>query len=223
METKKCNKCNEVKLITEYHKNGKYYYSICKQCKREYRVENYERESEIRKQRDEINKDKINEQKREYRKGDVYKQYRINNTEKYKEYNIEYYKNNKDKVNKQKLEYIKNKYKNNELFRLSQNIRRGISLSFKKNGFTKKSRTYEILGCTYEEFKVHIESLWQPWMNWDNYGLYNGELNYGWDIDHIIPSSSSESEEDIIKLNHHTNLQPLCSKVNRDIKRNKVN
>ena len=59
-------------------------------------------------------------------------------------------------------------------------------------------------------------------MSWDNYGLYNGTLNYGWDIDHIIPVSSCNSEEDLIRLNHYTNLQPLCSKVNRDIKRNVV-
>ena len=56
-------------------------------------------------------------------------------------------------------------------------------------------------------------------MTWDNYGLYNGELNYGRDIDHIIPLSAAETEEDIIRLNHHKNLQPLCSKVNRYIKR----
>jgi hypothetical protein len=58
-------------------------------------------------------------------------------------------------------------------------------------------------------------------MSWDNYGKYNGELNYGWDIDHIIPQSSALNEEDVIKLNHYTNLQPLCSKVNRHIKRDK--
>lgn len=39
-------------------------------------------------------------------------------------------------------------------------------------------------------------------MTWENRGLYNGELNYGWDIDHIIPLSSVNSEEEIIKLNH---------------------
>jgi hypothetical protein len=55
-------------------------------------------------------------------------------------------------------------------------------------------------------------------MNWDNYGLYNGESNYGWDIDHIIPSSSAITEEELIKLNHFTNLQPLCSYINRKIK-----
>lgn len=57
-------------------------------------------------------------------------------------------------------------------------------------------------------------------MTWDNYGLYNGELNYGWDLDHIVPISSASSQDDIIKLNHFTNFQPLCSKVNRDIKKN---
>jgi hypothetical protein len=59
-------------------------------------------------------------------------------------------------------------------------------------------------------------------MNWENRGLYNGELNYGWDIDHKIPLSTAETEEEIYKLNHYSNLQPLCSKVNRDIKKDKL-
>ena len=59
-------------------------------------------------------------------------------------------------------------------------------------------------------------------MTWENKGLYNGELNHGWDIDHIIPLSTALTEEDLVKLNHYTNLQPLCSKVNRDIKRDKI-
>ena len=59
-------------------------------------------------------------------------------------------------------------------------------------------------------------------MTWENRGLYNGELDYGWDIDHVIPSSSATNAEEMIKLNHYGNLQPLCSKVNRDIKRNNI-
>jgi hypothetical protein len=66
------------------------------------------------------------------------------------------------------------------------------------------------------------ESKFESWMSWENKGLYNGELNYGWDIDHIIPLSSADIEEDIIRLNHYTNLQPLCSKVNREIKKDKL-
>ena len=57
-------------------------------------------------------------------------------------------------------------------------------------------------------------------MTWDNKGLYNGELNYGWDVDHIIPIDTAVTEDDVIRLNHYTNLQPLCSKINRDIKKN---
>lgn len=59
-------------------------------------------------------------------------------------------------------------------------------------------------------------------MNWENRGIYNGDFNSGWDIDHVVPLSTAIKEEDIIKLNHYTNLQPLCSKINRDIKKDKV-
>lgn len=72
------------------------------------------------------------------------------------------------------------------------------------------------------EFKSYLESKFETWMNWENRGLYNGELNYGWDIDHIIPLSSAKTEDDIIKLNHYSNLQPLCSYTNRYIKKDLI-
>ena len=85
-------------------------------------------------------------------------------------------------------------------------------------------KTEEILGCSFEEFKIYLESKFEPWMTWNNRGLYNSsKLNYGWDIDHKIPLASAETEEEIIKLNHYTNLQPLCSYTNRVIKRDKIN
>lgn len=154
-----------------------------------------------------------------------------------KEYEKEYYKKNKEKILKQAKEYFKDNQKikqekNNKrykerrtedpLYRLTTNIRRTIRCSLKNSGYSKKSRSYDILGCSYEEFKEHLESKFEPWMNWDNNGLYNGEEGYGWDIDHIIPISSAKSEEDIICLNHYTNLQPLCSYVNRVIKKDTI-
>ena len=83
---------------------------------------------------------------------------------------------------------------------------------------------YEILlGCSFKEGKKYIEDKWEPWMNWDNHGIYIvGEYNVGWDVDHIIPTSSAKSKEELIKLFHYTNLQPLCSNINRNVKRDKI-
>jgi len=120
-------------------------------------------------------------------------------------------------------EYLqkKNRLKNDPLFKLTCNIRTLIRISF-KNGFTKRSRTEKIIGCSYSELKKHFEDKFEAWMTWDNYGKYNGELNYGWDIDHIIPVCTATNEEELVKLNHYTNLQPLCGYTNRYIKRDKL-
>jgi hypothetical protein len=50
-------------------------------------------------------------------------------------------------------------------------------------------------------------------MNWENKNK--------WEIDHIIPISIARNEEEIIKLNHYSNLRPLWRKDNRD-KSNKI-
>lgn len=131
------------------------------------------------------------------------------------------YKENREIIIAKVVNYERTRRNNDPLFKFKKAIRKSISGPIKKGGFTKKSKTFNILGCTFEEFKYYIESKFEPWMNWSNYGKYNGTLNYGWDIDHIIPVSSAKSEYDILKLNYYTNLQPLCSKVNRDIKRAK--
>jgi hypothetical protein len=80
-------------------------------------------------------------------------------------------------------------------------------------GYSKKSRTYEILGCSYEEFKTYIEVQFQYGMSWENYG--------SWEYDHIIPISSANTEDEIILLNHHTNFQPLW-KLDNILKSNKI-
>lgn len=111
------------------------------------------------------------------------------------------------------------KYQNDILFRLKTNIKNLIGNSIRNSGFSKLSKTEQILGCSYDEFKQHLEKQFEPWMTWNNRGLYNGTPEYGWDIDHIIPLKTATCEADIIRLNHYTNLQPLCSYYNRDIKK----
>lgn len=126
---------------------------------------------------------------------------------------------NKEKINENTKIYNKIRRKTNPIYKISSLIRTAIGEAFRTNGFTKQSKTYKILGCSYQYFKTYIEGQFKPWMNWNNHGLYNGELDYGWDIDHIIPLNTATCEADIIRLNHYTNLQPLCGYINRRIKR----
>lgn len=116
----------------------------------------------------------------------------------------------------------KNRNFNKDLSKLKRRIRSSLSNIIKDRGFRKKCKTEDILGCSIIELKIYLESRFESWMSWDNHGIYNGEFNYGWDIDHIIPVSLANDESELINLNHYTNLQPLCSKINRDIKKNKV-
>ena len=118
--------------------------------------------------------------------------------------------------------YVSNRLKTDTLFKIKKNIRTSITNNFRNVGYSKKSKTSQILGCSFVEFKLYLESKFESWMSWDNHGVYNGESNFGWDLDHIIPISSAKTEYDIIELNHYTNFQPLCSYVNRNIKRDKI-
>ena len=45
-------------------------------------------------------------------------------------------------------------------------------------------------------------------MSFDNYGFD------GWHIDHIVPLATAKTEEQVAKLNHYTNIQPLWAKDN---------
>jgi len=211
---------------------------------KKYREANRERYNEYQKKYREANKEKIkeyNETNKEKIKASKAK-WAKNNKEKIKAKDAKYRKNNPNKVKnwiklnrKHYLEYQKkyreaNKEKRNQhnkirrlndnQYRLISNIRTSIRKSFRVNNIPKSSKTIKILGCSYEEFKEHIESKWEDWMTWDNYGLYNGEEECGWDLDHIIPISTAKTEEDIIRLSHYTNYQPLCSYINRVIKKN---
>ena len=221
---KSCNKCNLQKPYSEFHKHKRYkdgHRNHCKSCynknHKKWREENKEK---YQKEYNEKRK-KWREENKEYHK-EYSKKWREENKEHLKEYSKKYYQNNKDERNEYTKNYIANRVKTDNLFRLSSNMRSLIYKSFFKKGYSKNTKTAKILGCSFEELKLHLESQFEDWMTWDNHGQYNGELNYGWDVDHIIPVSSAITEEEIIKLNHYTNLQPLCSRVNRDIKRDKI-
>lgn len=196
-----CTNCKYSKSINEFDKNicsSTGYQLVCKQCRKIYRS---------------LNSKKILEDGKKWRENN--KKYKA---EKDKEYRI----NNKEKINSTKRDYEKNKRETNSLFKLSSNIRRTMLLCFKNKNFGKNSSTLNILGCTFEEFKQHIESQFLNWMSWENYGDACETLDYNcsWDLDHIIPISSAKTEDEVYMLNHWSNFQPLCSKINRWEKKN---
>jgi hypothetical protein len=219
---KTCKVCNLEKDSCEFHvrkisKDG--FRNSCKIC-----YANNRKEYQIN------NKEKISIASKEYR---------IKNKEKLKAYMVNFYNNNpnyrkeyQDKNREKINNRNKNRRKENDLFRLKENVRHLITNSLRYRGFKKESKTIDILCCNPNNLKTHIESLWSHpnnldgngcvWMTWDNYGnpkdgIY--ELNKTWDIDHIIPLSTAKTEDDVYSLNHYTNLQPLCSYTNRFIKK----
>jgi len=249
---KKCNKCDVEKSISCFHKDSSKidgYRNSCKECQKLYSKDFYEKNSEkIKKYSIEYHNQHSNTNEFKLKRVSYMKNwYSINKQDK-KDYNKSYYLENReplliysrvyrdlnsDIINDYKIKnkdrrkesanvYVKNRLLTDEVFKLSLNIRNLIRISIKKSGFKKDSKSVEILGCSIHEFKIHIESKFEKWMSWGNHGKYNGELYHGWDIDHIIPISSAKSKEDVIKLNHYTNMRPLCSYVNRCIKKNKI-
>ena len=96
---------------------------------------------------------------------------------------------------------------------MKQIMRNSIRKSFKRGGFTKKNKNFSILGETWDIVKKHMENNFMEGMSWENHGE--------WEIDHIIPLSIARNEEQLIKLNHYSNLQPLWRKDNQE-KSNKI-
>lgn len=146
-------------------------------------------------------------------------QYKLENKDSYKIMYDKYFINNRDTVRINRNKYRTKARKENQIIRITENIRSLINSGFKRKNYKKNTKTQDILGITFKEFKEYLESKFENWMNWENYGKYNGTEKYGWDIDHIMPISKANNENEIIRLNNYTNLQPLCSFINRDIKR----
>jgi hypothetical protein len=87
-------------------------------------------------------------------------------------------------------------------------MRDRVNKFIKHSSLNKSSKTFDMVGCLSTELKEYLEKQFKEGMSWDNYGIY------GWHIDHIIPLSSAKTEEELIKLCHYTNLQPLWAKDN---------
>lgn len=202
---KVCNICQELKDLTEFHKNGKNTFKpCCKKCRISPKLTLEQRKIYNLKRKERAKSDPNYREKRNAQR----RKYLENNKEKVKIANKEAYIRGGKRRRKQMYESVKKRKQNDPLFRLRCSLSSRLSGILNKKSLIKNSSLVLIIGCSLEELKIYLESKFQEGMSWDNYGLT------GWHVDHIIPVSSAKNEEEIYKLNHYTNLQPLWAEDN---------
>lgn len=132
-----------------------------------------------------------------------HKRYRDKNPDRFREITKKSYLKNRDGLlEKRRVTTTKRKIED-PVFKFSENLRVLIIESFKKNKFKKSSKTENILGCTVSYFVDYILNLCPEGITLKDFG------RFGYHIDHKIPISSAKNIEEVIKLSHYTNLQPL--------------
>lgn len=138
------------------------------------------------------------------------KQRRLDNLDLFKEESKERYENEKMSGSLKKRRQLPHN-------KLKKSIRDGLDRALDLGILTKKSMTFQYLGCSLPEFKKHIESLFKPGMTWENRGRTHILGERAWHLDHKLPLvllAKNSSQEMIQKLCHYTNIQPLWEDEN---------
>jgi hypothetical protein len=110
---------------------------------------------------------------------------------------------NREKVAATRNKYFTNKKATDPVFKASVKMRAMLRRILTSTGQIKRGSSREMMGYGGEELRVHLESLFQPGMTWDNYGE--------WHIDHKIPVSMLTMFGicDPAFINALSNLQPM--------------
>lgn len=203
---KACSRCKGSYNIQLFRKNRNKkdgLHSQCKACELEYR--NRTREDRLVKSKAYYvrNRDLFSSKHKLYRSKnkEILKAYRAN----YRRANVvkeaiwkgSWYTKNVKNISRK----AKERYRTDYFHALKSRVRHRTREAFKRAKIVKPNKTHILLGCTYSTLMRHIESLFTSGMTWENRGK--------WHIDHIIPLASATNEEELIKLCHYTNLQPL--------------
>ena len=156
-----------------------------KEYQREWREAHREENKEYQREYYIKNQERLKGKSKEYRKKNSEKcrEYfkKLRKTEKYKKYNREQQRkyNKTEKRKKRVREWQKEKVRIDPKYRLNRNVASAIWLVLKENKAGRKWET--LVGYTLQDLMRHLESLFESWMNWDNYGE--------WVIDHVRPIS----------------------------------
>lgn len=117
-----------------------------------------------------------------------------------------------DKKRKQKLarKLRAERYANDKNFKMRHVLRSRLRQALKRQGVAKSDNTMDLLGCSIEEFKAHMEAQFEPWMSWDNWA------HDTWHIDHVKPCAAFDlsDPEQQKECFHYTNMRPLEALTN---------
>jgi hypothetical protein len=197
------------KYQKEYEKNKRYEKRIIREQEKLIKKQEKEKELELLKiQKENIRLENLeNKRLEKIRITEEKRLERIRIKEEYLQ-SEEYQEHQRLLKDRQRLSVMRkfNRRMEEPLFKFKKLLRNNIRNSFKRGGFSKTSQACEILGADWDVVKKYFESKFKPGMTWENMGL--------WHIDHILPISMATCEEDVIRLNHYTNLQPLWADDN---------
>lgn len=209
MQRKRCYKCKKQRLVKFFSKRSASLdglQKICKDCansnnhkyyknNKSYYIDRYVSNRDIllkrNKKWNQNNQDKVKEHKRKFLK---------NNPDYYSKYR----ELNREKLNTKRRIRDSFRLKSDIIFKLKKNYRNRLYDYYR--GKNRSKRSEEIIGLSWQEFKIYLETKFQTGMNWDNYGQ--------WHIDHVIPLCSANNSKELEKLFHYTNCQPLWAKDN---------
>lgn len=242
-EYKRCRLCGKLKEINEFpiRSDTGMRRNECHECKLNY-LKKYRANPEHKKRAQYLNKryrkthfEELKEYNTIYQKTHLEK-YRLYNKlsrermdderrKKEKERNKRYRENHKNDIEylervrewsrqsskrrrKKITAYEEARKKSDPVFKLKKQLRNEVRTSFERRGFRKIGRTEQITGLSSGDLYNWLQQTYEK-----RYGIF-------WDgkeevhIDHIKPLATAHTVDEVIKLNHYTNLQLLKSKDN---------
>ena len=120
--------------------------------------------------------------------------YKEKHREKIQAYNKAYYKENRGEIISSNAAYTKRRIANDPNLLMVARTRANLGHILK--GKHNHTPTLELLGCTGEGWRTHLESTFKPGMTWENHGKGEGK----WEVDHIAPVSSFDQEDHLQRL-----------------------
>jgi hypothetical protein len=115
---------------------------------------------------------------------------------------------NKNRDRDRHTRYMRNRRLNSPSIRLVGSLRARLNQALKENW--KSGGLIDLLGCSIDDFKSHLERHFRTGMSWDTYG------KNGWQIDHHMPISMFDLSTEIDQriCFHWTNLIPMWGWAN---------